>query len=140
MTSHEKVILNASGLSIENDAILSISIIVIVILIGLLILLTCFIIYGEKVRVFFAKIKLPKFKKKQETRAMIDFVTSLTGALLRLSKDKIGALIVIENHDNLGPYINIGNRIDSYFNLELVVSVFYNKLSPLHDGAMIIRN
>jgi diadenylate cyclase len=57
-----------------------------------------------------------------------------------MSAYKIGSLIVIENKDSLTPYINIGNKIDSPFFPEFITSIFYNKKSPLHDGAIIVRD
>jgi len=70
----------------------------------------------------------------------MNFVNNLASVLAKMSADKIGALIVIENKDSLTPYINIGNKVDATFFPEFVTSIFYNKKSPLHDGAIIVRN
>lgn len=133
-----KQILTSSNVS--ETAITTLSIIMMMILIVLLGLQIIFIIYGNEVRSFFKKFSFFKIKKKQDTRVLLEFINNLASVLSKMSKEKTGALIVIENKDNLAAYINIGNRIDSPFNPELVVSIFYNKLSALHDGAMIIRN
>lgn len=56
-----------------------------------------------------------------------------------LSDNKIGALIVIEREIKLGDIIRTGTVLNAEVTLELVSNVFFPK-SPLHDGAMIIRN
>ena len=61
-------------------------------------------------------------------------------ALSRLSSNKVGALLVFENKDNLEKYVQLGNKVDSPFFAEFVYSIFYNHESALHDGAMILRN
>lgn len=55
-----------------------------------------------------------------------------------LSADKTGALIVIEREIKLGEIINTGTVVDSKPSVELIANLFF-KNSPLHDGAMIIR-
>jgi diadenylate cyclase len=55
-----------------------------------------------------------------------------------LCKKKIGALIVIEREINLKSFIETGIKLDSETSSELLISIF-NPKSPLHDGAVIIR-
>ncbi len=52
---------------------------------------------------------------------------------------KIGALLVIERKTPLGEIIDTGTKVDAAVSVELIQNIFYPK-SPLHDGAMIIRN
>lgn len=84
------------------------------------------------------------FKDRKKRVVNIDelamFITSFATALSRLSNNKVGALIVFENKDNLEKYIQLGNKVDSPFFPEFVYSIFYNHESALHDGAMILRN
>jgi diadenylate cyclase len=133
-----KQVLHASDSA--EAALTSLTVIMMIFLIIMLALQIIFIIYGNEVRTFFRKLVFFKSKKKQDVKTILEFINNLSSVLSKMSKDRIGALIVIENKDNLASYINIGNRIESAFNPELVVSVFYNKLSALHDGAMIVRN
>ena len=51
---------------------------------------------------------------------------------------KTGALIVFERVTSLGDIINTGTVIDSEASAQMVGSIFYPK-SPLHDGALIVR-
>jgi diadenylate cyclase len=55
-----------------------------------------------------------------------------------LARKKTGALIVLEREVNLKGFIETGTKIDSETSSELLISLFNTK-SPLHDGAVIIR-
>jgi diadenylate cyclase len=60
------------------------------------------------------------------------------GAIILASR-KNGALIVFENETELQNYVEAGTTIDAQISRELLCSIF-NPKSPLHDGAVIIRN
>ncbi|MDD4699714.1 MAG: diadenylate cyclase CdaA [Oscillospiraceae bacterium] len=66
----------------------------------------------------------------------IDAVCKAAGSL---QDQKVGALIVFERFTRLGEIINTGTIIDAKASPDLICNVFYPK-SPLHDGAMVIRN
>lgn len=55
-----------------------------------------------------------------------------------MSKNLVGALIIIERSMSLSDIIKSGENIDAKINTELIKNIFF-KNSPLHDGAMIIR-
>jgi diadenylate cyclase len=55
-----------------------------------------------------------------------------------LAKKKTGALIVLEREVNLKSFIETGTVLDSETSSELLISLF-NPKSPLHDGAVILR-
>jgi uncharacterized protein (TIGR00159 family) len=56
-----------------------------------------------------------------------------------MSKNCVGALIVLEREMSLGDIIKSGEIIDANINTELIKNIFF-KNSPLHDGAMIISH
>jgi diadenylate cyclase len=56
-----------------------------------------------------------------------------------LARQKHGALIVIERQTGLQDYADRGVLIDAEVSRQLLVNIFYPN-SPLHDGAVIIRN
>lgn len=66
------------------------------------------------------------------------FFDELTNACTTLSQRGIGALIVIEREVGLEEFMEIGVQFDAEVNTELIVSIFHHA-SPLHDGALIIR-
>jgi hypothetical protein len=66
-------------------------------------------------------------------------VDNLADAAFLLGRAKTGALIVLERNDRVEELVTEGHPLDAEPTPELVVSVF-QKESPLHDGAMLIRN
>lgn len=126
-------------MTLEIIIILVMSSLILAILIGICTFWIIDRFYGEKI----AKMVVRLFKRKKrnvEQEKVLAFVTDFSSVLAKLSSDKVGALIVIENRDNLKKYIDLGNKIDSVFFSEFVFSVFYNHKSALHDGAMIIKD
>lgn len=55
-----------------------------------------------------------------------------------MGKVRTGALIVIERELKLDEYIKTGIRMDAEITAELLINVF-EKNTPLHDGAVIVR-
>ena len=55
-----------------------------------------------------------------------------------MGKVKTGALIVIEDEINLGEYIRTGIDVDAILTSQLLINIF-EKNTPLHDGAVIVR-
>ncbi len=56
-----------------------------------------------------------------------------------LSKTRTGALMVFERETKLGEIIKTGTVVDAEPSTELIGNLFYVN-TPLHDGAMVIRN
>ena len=54
------------------------------------------------------------------------------------SARRVGALIVIEQEDGLGEFVESGRIVDGKVSPELLETIFMNG-SPLHDGAVIIN-
>ena len=55
-----------------------------------------------------------------------------------MGKVKTGALIVIENDVSLAEYERTGIALDSILTSQLLINIF-EKNTPLHDGAIIVR-
>lgn len=66
-------------------------------------------------------------------------IQELVSAAISMSKNKTGALIVIEQNVALGEYESTGINIDAAISSQLLVNIFEHN-TPLHDGAVIIRN
>jgi diadenylate cyclase len=65
-------------------------------------------------------------------------VEEIAKGAVQLAQRRIGALIVIEREINLEYFVELGTELDSTVSAEILSSVFL-PLSPLHDGAIIIR-
>jgi diadenylate cyclase len=56
-----------------------------------------------------------------------------------LARQRVGALVVIEQQTGLREYVESGTALDARLSLDLLLAIF-NKTSPLHDGAVIVRD
>ena len=75
-------------------------------------------------------------KSKLDIRDTIEEIVQSCG---NMSKQKIGSLIVIELETKIGEVIESGTRLNSDITSELLDSIF-SPNTPLHDGAVIIRD
>ena len=67
-----------------------------------------------------------------------EFYHKITEAVRNIVRRKIGAIIVLERATSLKTFIDTGTLVDSEVSEELLVTIFTPK-SPLHDGAVIIK-
>jgi len=66
-------------------------------------------------------------------------IATLLDAVLELSEQRIGALIVLEStHLDERTLSDTGVPVDALLTKELLISIFFPK-TPLHDGAVILR-
>lgn len=65
-------------------------------------------------------------------------VEEMIEAVGSLSRQKIGALIVIERKTGLNEVVETGTKIDGYVSSNLLINIFIPN-TPLHDGAVIIK-
>lgn len=74
-----------------------------------------------------------------ESEEILNSVDKICKAAGQMQKTKTGALIVFERKTQLGEIINTGTVVDAAVSESLVNNIFYPK-SPLHDGAVIVRD
>ena len=77
--------------------------------------------------------------KRQRNNQMELHVSEIVKALNDMSRKKIGALIVIERSTKLGDVIESGTVVDAEISSQLIENIFEPN-TPLHDGAVIIRD
>lgn len=75
-------------------------------------------------------------KPVQEMDAVI---TQTVRACEAMGREKVGALIVFAREQRLEEYFKTGTQIDGQVSEQLIRNIFF-KNSPLHDGAMIVRD
>ncbi len=106
------------------------------------------VIFAEDIRVFLNKIgdrtrersKLFKwFSGGNKTNVVRQEYLNIVEACVSLSKNRVGALIVIEQEMDVTPFMNISSEIDALANQSLIENLFF-KNSPLHDGALVVRD
>ena len=66
-------------------------------------------------------------------------ITEIERAILNMSIRKIGALIVFEKKTGMREVVESGTVLDADISSELIENIFFPN-SPLHDGAMIIKD
>ncbi|MFM7091731.1 MAG: diadenylate cyclase [Bacteroidota bacterium] len=83
---------------------------------------------------FLSRLLMPKPGVKSDRERQI---MALSSALLRMSRDRTGSLLVLSGDISLESIIGTGTLLDAVVTRRLIESIF-NKKSPLHDGALII--
>lgn len=66
-------------------------------------------------------------------------IYALCEAAEMLQKNRFGALMLLERDTKLGDITKTGTIVNADISPELIVNIFYPK-SPLHDGAMVVRD
>lgn len=108
------------------------------------------IVFQQELRQFLLFIGNTEVFKKDPTGLLSKLVESdkapgqahispIVKACTRMALSKTGALIVVSGKSDPENFVSSKERIDAEVTQGLIESVFY-KNSPLHDGAMIIRD
>ena len=79
------------------------------------------------------------FSASRPVQEMDAVITQTVRACEAMSREKVGALIVFARDQRLDEYAKTGTAIDAQVSDQLIRNFFF-KNSPLHDGAMIIRD
>ena len=101
------------------------------------------IVFQPELRNALEMVSRPNFsltKKWPEANAVLsDCIDQVCDACEVMHLSKTGALIVFERQTMLEDIVKTGTVIDADARKELICNVFFPK-TPLHDGAMIMRN
>lgn len=81
---------------------------------------------------------LPHFSQGK-TEARERTVEELVRAAAQLSRNRYGALMILERETGLQNFVERGVPIDAYLTRQLLINIFYPN-SPLHDGAVVVRD
>ncbi len=88
--------------------------------------------YIGRNKIFFAKMA------EEQEEAFNRTVHELVSAVVSLSREQIGALIVMERQTGLNEISSTGVKIDAEISSGLLINIFIPN-TPLHDGSVIIR-
>ena len=83
-------------------------------------------------------IPFETYRTSEEGRFSDKTINEITKACVEMGKVKTGALIVIEQNQSLTEYERTGIDVDGIVTSQLLINIF-EKNTPLHDGAVIIR-
>ncbi|GAB4190503.1 MAG: diadenylate cyclase CdaA [Simkaniaceae bacterium] len=96
------------------------------------------IIFQPELRMALSKLSL-KGRRYKEITEFDKFLEQLTTSVYRMAEKRTGAIICLENDDTLDEYARKAVVLNSKFSSELLESIFMTT-TPLHDGAVIIRD
>jgi len=80
-----------------------------------------------------------RFAKQSQTSAYTEEIEAVKSACRHMSANLTGALIIFARKTPLDEFLNTGEEIDAKPSAELLENIFF-KNSPLHDGAVIIKD
>ena len=96
------------------------------------------IVFQPELRAALAQLgqsRVTRFFRRMEVGEVAE---EIAGAVERLSRSGIGAIIAIEREVALGEYVQSGTPMQAKVSADLLATIF-TPYSPLHDGAVIIR-
>ncbi len=76
---------------------------------------------------------------KMASKTVNNCINEIIKALQNMSKNDVGAIIVLSNTKIPNSIIDSGVKVDSDISSAIIESIFFPK-TPLHDGAIIIQN
>ena len=94
------------------------------------------VIFQPELRRAFAQLGSASFLHSNRKK---EAITEVVTAVLNMSKRRIGALIVIERSIGMRAIVEDSIKLDIKLNSLIIESIFFPN-SPLHDGAIIIKN
>ena len=104
------------------------------------------VIFQEEIRTFFYRIGARfssfqyKWKKNEEGETVNrQQVLEITQACRHMASTKTGALIVLAGRTDIKEYTDTGERLNAIVSARLIENIFF-KNTPLHDGALVIRD
>ena len=80
-----------------------------------------------------------KFAKQTQNNVHLEEVEAVREACQEMAETKTGALIIFARQTPLDDYLSTGETIDAKPSAERLENIFF-KNSPLHDGAVIIKD
>lgn len=97
------------------------------------------VIFQQELRMALERLGHTRLFMNQRAGQIDKMVASIIAACETMAHAHRGALIVLQNTVPLKEYVETGIPLDAEVSRELLESIF-NVNSPLHDGAVIIRN
>lgn len=111
-----------------------------------LVALSLIVIFQPELRRFLGYLGQPGFISKallssntHKSNEKIDVVKEVIESVKYLSKSRTGALIVFQKEISASSYFDVGTKLNADVSTELILTIFHPN-TPLHDGAMVIKD
>ena len=104
------------------------------------------VIFQEEIRMFFYRVgsrfsswQIFRPRSIEEDAGSRQQILEITQACRHMASTKTGALIVLAGGSSLKDIVDTGERLDAQVSARLIENIFF-KNTPLHDGALVIRD
>lgn len=104
-----------------------------------LVVIAILILFQPEVRGFFYRIRYPRTVRFLRRVPRIEVAEEIVDAVDRLSRSSHGAIMVVEQEMSLADYAATGTELQANISSDLLVTIF-TPYTPLHDGAVIVRD
>ena len=96
------------------------------------------VIFQQELRTALARLGRTRWFRLFATQEREEVFDAIVGAADRLAKAKIGGIIAVQREVDLTAHVDNGTPLDAEISPELLATIF-SPYSPLHDGAVIVR-
>ena len=96
------------------------------------------VIFQQELRTALARLGRTRWFRLFATQEREEVFDAIVDAADRLAKAKIGGIIAVQREVDLTAHVDNGTALDAEISPELLATIF-SPYSPLHDGAVIVR-
>ncbi|MGD8495611.1 MAG: diadenylate cyclase CdaA [Gemmatimonadales bacterium] len=96
------------------------------------------VIFQQELRTALARLGRTRWFQLFAVQEREEVFDAIVDAADRLAKAKIGGIIAVQREVDLTAHVDDGTQLDAVISPELLATIF-SPYSPLHDGAVIIR-
>lgn len=104
--------------------------------IGAVAVLAVVVVFRNELRELFLRSNPIRFFLGRSSRMLEEDLGSIVESAFQLARNRIGAVIVLQNRDQLGAHLREGFDLDGRVDPRIIECIFA-KQSPVHDGAII---
>ncbi len=102
------------------------------------IVIAIIVLFQNEIRRLLTSLGRTAYLRSMRRGGEVDPIDEIVTAATGLAANRHGAIIVFEREMSLRQYADAGIRLDAAASYDLLVSIF-NPATPLHDGAVIMR-
>ena len=96
------------------------------------------IVFQSEIRQVLERVNPLNMARARNSHGDSEWIDKLAEAVMEMARKKLGAIIVLEQDERIDEWITGGEPIEAEPNTRIFLSIF-QKGSPLHDGAVIVR-
>jgi diadenylate cyclase len=106
---------------------------------GQIIIIAILVIFQPEIRGWLYRLRNPRAMRFLRRVPRTEVSDEIVDAVDRLSRAGQGAILVLEQEVSLDSYVESGTKLEANVSSDLLVTIFA-PYTPLHDGAVIIRD